>query len=55
MGSALRHVGDALPLTWVTDSIRQPWLGIGTPTGTLVQVIALAVVATAVAVRRAAL
>jgi ABC-2 type transport system permease protein len=55
MGSALRHVGDALPLTWVTTSIRQPWLGIGTPTGTLVEVIALAVVATAVAARRAAL
>jgi ABC-2 type transport system permease protein len=55
MGSVLRHVGDALPLTWVTTSIRQPWLGIGTPTGTLVEVIALAVVATAVAARRAAL
>jgi ABC-2 type transport system permease protein len=55
MGAALRHVGDALPLTWVTTSIRQPWLGIGTPTGTLVEVIALAVVATAVAARRAAL
>jgi len=55
MGSVLRHVGDALPLTWVTTSIRQPWLGIGTPTGTLVEVIALAVVATAAAARRAAL
>jgi ABC-2 type transport system permease protein len=55
MGSVLRHVGDALPLTWVTTSIRQPWLGIGTPTGTLVEVIALAVVATVVAARRAAL
>jgi ABC-2 type transport system permease protein len=55
MGSVLRHVGDALPLTWVTTSIRQPWLGIGTPTGTLVEVIALAVVATALAARRAAL
>jgi ABC-2 type transport system permease protein len=55
MGSVLRHVGDALPLTWVTTSIRQPWLGIGTPTGTLVAVIALAVVATAAAARRAAL
>ena len=55
MGSALRHVGDVLPLTWVTSSVRQPWLGIGTPTGTLVLVIALAVVATAVAARRAAL
>ncbi|MFN2560569.1 MAG: ABC transporter permease [Jatrophihabitans sp.] len=55
MGSVLRHIGDALPLTWVTTSIRQPWLGIGTPTGTLVEVIALAVVATVVAARRAAL
>jgi ABC-2 type transport system permease protein len=55
MGPVLRHVGDALPLTWVTTAIRQPWLGIGTPTGTLMQVVALAVVATAVAGRRAAL
>jgi ABC-2 type transport system permease protein len=55
MGSVLRHVGDVLPLTWVTTAIRQPWLGIGSPTGTLVEVIALAVVATALAARRAAL
>ncbi|MDT4904161.1 MAG: type transport system permease protein [Pseudonocardiales bacterium] len=55
MGSALRAVSDFLPLTWVTTSIRQPWLGIGTPTGTLVEVAALAVVATVVAVRRSAL
>jgi ABC-2 type transport system permease protein len=55
MGSVLRQVGDALPLTWVTTSVRQPWLGIGAPTGTLVEVVALAVVATAVAARRAAL
>ncbi len=55
MGSVLRHVGDALPLTWVTTAIRQPWLGIGTPTGTLMEVVGLAVVATAVAARRAAL
>ena len=55
MGSVLQDVGDALPLTWVTTSIRQPWLGIGTPTGTLVEVAALAVVATVFAVRRSAL
>ena len=55
MGSVLRHIGDALPLTWVTTSIRQPWLGIGTPNGTLVEVITLAVVATVLAARRAAL
>jgi ABC-2 type transport system permease protein len=55
MGPVLRQVGDALPLTWVTTAIRQPWLGIGTPTGTLMEVVGLAVVATAVAARRAAL
>lgn len=55
MGPVVRHIGDALPLTWVTTSIREPWLGIGTPTGTLAEVIALAVVATVVAARRAAL
>lgn len=55
MGGALRHVASVLPLTWMTDSIREPWLGIGSPTGSLVEVMALAVVATAVAARRAAL
>ena len=55
MGSALKHVADYLPLTWVTTSIREPWLGIGTATGTLVQVACLAVVATVIAVRRSAL
>jgi ABC-2 type transport system permease protein len=55
MGSAVKDVAEVMPLTWVTDSVRQPWLGIGTPTGTLVQVGALAVVATVVAVRRSAL
>jgi ABC-2 type transport system permease protein len=55
MGPVLRHVGDVLPLTWVTNSIREPWLGIGTATPSLIAVVALAVVATAVAARRAAL
>ncbi len=55
MGSALRQVADYLPLTWVTTSIREPWLGIGTADGTLAQVAVLAVVATAFAVRRSAL
>jgi len=55
MGSALRHAGNVMPLTWVTNCVRQPWLGIGTSTGTLVEVAALAVVATALAARRAAL
>jgi ABC-2 type transport system permease protein len=55
MGAALKHVGDVLPLTWVTTSIREPWLGIGDATGSLLLVAALAVVALAVAVRRCAL
>jgi ABC-2 type transport system permease protein len=55
MGSVVKDIADYLPLTWVTTSIRQPWLGIGTPTGSLVQVAALAVVATVVAIRRGAL
>ena len=55
MGSAIKQIGDFLPLTWVTTSIREPWLGIGTPTGTLLEVAVLAVVATVVAVRRSAL
>lgn len=55
MGTVLKQVADYLPLTWVTTSIREPWLGIGTPTGTLVQVAALAVVASIVAIRRSAL
>jgi ABC-2 type transport system permease protein len=55
MGAALRHVGSALPLTWVTTAIRQPWLGIGTPTAALLETVALAVAATALAARRAAL
>ncbi len=55
MGSAVRHVADVLPLTWMTKSIREPWLGIGTPVAALVGVAVLGVVATALAVRRSAL
>jgi ABC-2 type transport system permease protein len=55
MGSALRHVADVLPLTWVTKSIREPWLAIGSATPALIAVAVLAVVATYVAVRRTAL
>ncbi len=55
MGSALRHVADVLPLTLVTNSIREPWLGLGRPTGTLIAVIALSVAACITAARRAAL
>ena len=44
-----------LPLTLVTNSIREPWLGLGNATGPLVAVIALALVATIAAARRARL
>ena len=55
MGAALQHVADVLPLTLVTNSIREPWLGLGNATGTMVEVIALSVAACVVAARRAAL
>jgi len=55
MGSALRHVADVLPLTQVTKAIREPWLGVGTATPSLIVVSLLAVLATVVAARRAAL
>ena len=35
MGAALRDIAELLPLTQVTDAIRDPWLGIGTATGSL--------------------
>ncbi len=44
MGSAMRSIANALPLTHVTDSIRDPWLGLGTGTGSLVLVAAILVV-----------
>jgi ABC-2 type transport system permease protein len=55
MGSALRRVADVLPLTQVTKAIREPWLGLGTASTSLIIVGVLAVAATAVAARRAAL
>jgi len=55
MGSALRHVADVLPLTQVTKSIREPWLGLGTATNSLIIAAGLAVAATVLAARRAAL
>jgi ABC-2 type transport system permease protein len=55
MGSALRHVAGFLPLTWVTDAVRDPWLGLGMATGSLAVVAALAMVAGGLAVRRSGL
>jgi len=55
MGSALRTVAGYLPLTRVSDAVRDSWLGVGAATGSLIVVAALAVAATALAVRRSAL
>jgi ABC-2 type transport system permease protein len=55
MGAALRGVARYLPLTQVTDAIRDPWLGLGPAPGSLAVVAALALAATALAARRAAL
>jgi ABC-2 type transport system permease protein len=55
MGSALRSIAGYLPLTRVTDSVRDPWLGIGTATGSLAAVAVIALLAGALATRRSAL
>lgn len=55
MPSVLRAVADVLPLTLVTDSIRQPWLGLGNATGTMMTVVALSALALVAAARRARL
>jgi ABC-2 type transport system permease protein len=55
MGSALRTGAGYLPLTWVTNAVRGPWLGLGAASGSLVMVTIVAVAATALALRRSAL
>jgi ABC-2 type transport system permease protein len=55
MGSALRSFAGYLPLTWLTDAVRVPWLGLGNATGSLALVAVTAVVATAFALRRSTL
>ena len=55
MGSVLRNLSGYLPLTRVTDSVRDPWLGTGTGTGSLAVVAVITVVATVLAVRRSTL
>ena len=55
MGSAVRTVAGPLPLTLLTNAVREPWLGLGPATGSLIAVAALAVAAVVLAVRRTAL
>lgn len=38
MGSMVRAVASPLPLTLLTNAVRQPWLGIGSATGSLVAI-----------------
>jgi ABC-2 type transport system permease protein len=55
MGAALRGVAGFLPLTVVTNSIRDPWLGLGNGSGSLLAVAGLAAGAALLAARRSAL
>ena len=55
MGSVVRKIAGPLPLTLLTNAVREPWLGLGSATGSLIGVAVLAVAATALAARRAVL
>ena len=55
MGSAIRGFAGYLPLTRLTEAVRDPWLGIGSATASLIAVAVLAAVAAALAIRRSAL
>jgi ABC-2 type transport system permease protein len=55
LSDALRSISDVLPLKLVTDAVREPWLGLGDGTGSLLIVTVVAVAATALAARRTAL
>jgi ABC-2 type transport system permease protein len=55
MGSVVRKIAGPLPLTLLTNAVREPWLGLGPATGSLIAVAALAVVATVIAARRTVL
>ncbi|MGH3384263.1 MAG: ABC transporter permease [Nocardioidaceae bacterium] len=55
MSEPLREIAERLPLALATDAIREPWLGIGSGTGPLLAITAIAVVASALAARRTAL
>lgn len=52
MGPMLRDVASVLPLTWLTNAVRGPWLGTGTAGGSLLLIGVTAVTVTTVAARR---
>jgi ABC-2 type transport system permease protein len=55
MGSIVRQIAGPLPLTLLTNAVREPWLGLGSATGSLIAVAALAVAATVIGARRTVL
>jgi ABC-2 type transport system permease protein len=55
MGSIVRQIAGPLPLTLLTNAVREPWLGLGPATGQLIAVAALAVAAAVIAARRTVL
>ncbi len=55
MGSAVKLVAGPLPLTVLTNAVRDPWLGLGAGTGSLIALAGIAAVATLLAARRAVL
>ena len=46
MGSVVKMVAGPLPLTQLTNAVREPWLGLGPTTGSLAAVAGMAVLAT---------
>ncbi|MCU1355833.1 MAG: hypothetical protein JWM89_1251 [Acidimicrobiales bacterium] len=52
MGSTLRGIAHVLPLTWLTDAVRGPWLGLGTASGSLALTAVTALAASLAALRR---
>lgn len=55
MSDTLADVAEVLPLAIANDAIRVPWLGLGNATGSLFDVIVIAIVATVLAARRTSL
>lgn len=52
MGAALRDIAKVLPLSLVTNAVREPWLGIGTAGGTLAVVAVMTVLVAVLAASR---
>lgn len=55
MSDTLADIAEVLPLALANEAIREPWLGLGNATGSLVVVTVIALAATVLAGRRTAL